>query len=192
MVLFTPGAWSRWLLVCSLLALAAGAGQAQTTPAPDKNLLANGLFENGLEGWTVNANQKKGTAVIDDTEKHQGKPTVRVDSPEGDDVHVKQKVTVQPNTKYRLEGYIKTKNVEPLKRESKDGACLALEGGYQKSQIVSKSKGWTKVTLEFATGTQTEVELGARLGFYYNLVKGTAWFSELSLERVGKATPVRR
>lgn len=176
------------LTLTGTVAMAQGIGGS----AADKNLLVNASFEKGLEGWKVNANQKKGTATIDQTEMRGGKPTLRVDNPEPDDLHVTQTITVEPNTRYRFEGYIKTKDVEPMKRDSKDGACLAIEGGYQKSQVISKTKSWTKVTLEFATGpSEKQVSLGTRLGFYYGITKGTAWYSDLSVERVGKAPPPR-
>jgi hypothetical protein len=172
--------------------LALAQGFPGATPGATKNLLVNGSFEKGLEGWTVDANQKIGKATIDQQELRNGKPTLRVDNPQPDDVHVKQTITVEPNTRYRFEGYIKTKDVEPAKRDGKDGACLAIEGGYKKSQIVSKTRGWTKVTLEFITGSEPQVTLGTRLGFYYGITKGTAWYSDLSVERIGKAPPGAR
>jgi len=188
--------WMDGLAVIAGITLAGSVAVAQnlgsTTTSTTKNLLVNGSFEKGLEGWTVDANQKKGTAVIDENEKRGGKSTLRVDNPEADDVHIKQTVTVEPNTRYRFEGYIKTKDVEPAKRESKDGACLAIEGGYKKSQIITKTRGWSKVTLEFITGAETSVDLCARLGFYYGICKGTAWYADLSLERIGKAAPSAR
>ena len=166
--------------------------QAPAGSSPNKNLLVNGAFEKGMEGWTVDAAQKKGTATIDQKELRGGKPTLRMDNLEPDSVNVKQTIKVEPNTRYRFEGYIKTKDVEPAKRDGKAGACLAIIGGDEKSQIIGKTKAWTKVTLEYLTGpAQTEVSLCTRLGFHQAANKGTAWFSDLAVERVGKAPPPR-
>jgi len=45
-------------------------------------ILVNGSFEKGLEGWTVDA-IRRSTADID-RQIHHGKPTMRVDNPEPD------------------------------------------------------------------------------------------------------------
>jgi hypothetical protein len=91
------------------ITLGGSAVMAQGTANSTKNLLVNGSFEKGLDGWKVDANQKKGTATVDETEKRNGKPSLKVENPEADDVHVTQSVPVEPNTRYRFEGYIKTK-----------------------------------------------------------------------------------
>ena len=114
-----------------------------------------------------------------------------MDNPEGDDTFVKQKVKVKPNTKYRLSGYIKTKDVLTVKREGKDGASLAVGGGFVKTPPVTKTKSWTRVTHEFATGGETEIEVGPRLGFFSALTTGTAWFADLSLDELGRTTQRR-
>jgi hypothetical protein len=102
---------------------------------------------------------------------------------------VKQKVTVKPNMKYRLTGYIKTKDVAEVKREGKQGATLSLGGGsFVKTEIVAKTSSWSRVSLEFATGNETEMELGPRIGHFAALTTGTAWFADLSLDELGKTS----
>jgi hypothetical protein len=155
--------------------------------AAAKNLLVNGSFEKGLDGWTVDAHEKHGQATIDSTEMREGKPTLRVENAGADDTHVKQKITVEPNTRYRLEGYIKTKDAVAQGRQSKVGASLAVEGGFQRSNEVNRTKSWTRVAFDFSTGSETEIEVGARLGFYANLTMGIAWFSDLTLKKIGKS-----
>ena len=94
---------------------------AQVPAAASVNLLTNGTFEKGAEGWVLSAHEKKGQMAMDATELHNGKPSLRIDNAEGDDTFAKQKVTVKPNTRYRIAGYIKTKAVQTLKRDGKDG-----------------------------------------------------------------------
>ena len=60
-----------------------------------------------------------------------------------------------------------------------------------KTPSVSQTKSWTKVTHEFATGGETEIEVGPRLGHHSAAVAGTAWFADLSLDDLGKTTKRR-
>ena len=56
---------------------------------------------------------------------------------------------------------------------------------------MSKDKTWTKVSHEFSTGEEKEIGIGARLGFFSTPVIGTAWYSDISLTKLGKASPRR-
>lgn len=185
-----PLGWLSVMAMATGLALTNQTARAQDSTS-SKNLLVNGTFEKGTDGWTLDPYEKHGQMTIDENEKHNSRSTLRIDNAVADDTHVKQKVSVEPDTRYRFEGYIKAKNVEPQKRESKEGACLALEGGFQKSLAINKTKSWTKVSFDFVTGNETEIELGARLGFFSNLTTGTAWFADLSVVKIGKAPPRR-
>ncbi|MDB6175872.1 MAG: dolichyl-phosphate-mannose--protein O-mannosyl transferase [Chthoniobacteraceae bacterium] len=182
--------WPRFLAALIGLALTNHSVLAQESVKSD-NLLTNGSFEKGIEGWTLNAHEKIGQVAIDEKEKHGSKPSLRLENPSGDDTFLKQTVTVKPNTKYRLSGYIKTKDVQTVKREGKDGASLSVGGGFVKTPPIVKSKSWTKVTHEFATGAETEIEVGPRLGFFSALTTGTAWFADLSLDELGRTTTRR-
>jgi hypothetical protein len=195
----------KWTgIMAAMVALAGSTAMAQqSTPAPGgalgldtatsstKNLLVNGSFEKGTEGWTFDPHGHHGTMALDENEKHGNKPSVRIENTEGDDSHLKQKVTVEPETRYRLEGYIKTKDVRSVKRDGKGGACLNMLGSWDKSQVVNKTKSWTKVSEDIVSGSSTEIEVGGRLGFWGDGVTGTAWFSDLSLVKIGKAPPRR-
>ncbi|MDB6140836.1 MAG: glycosyl transferase family protein, partial [Verrucomicrobiaceae bacterium] len=105
----------------------------------------------------------------------------------GDDTTVGQQVPVKPNTRYRMTAFVRTKDVNSVARGGKGGASVAVGGGFNKTPSVNGTKVWTRVTFEFNTGGETEIEVGARLGYYSDLVTGTAWFADLSLVEVGKA-----
>ncbi len=167
----------------------------------ERNLFKNPNFENETNGWElVNFGKKKmGTMAVDRKELHNGKPSLRIDNPEGGDLtFVKQVVAGKPNTHYRLSGYIMTKDVEPEKAGKDWGACLMVgftaevyvgqtkskaRGG--KSVSIQKTKHWAKITVDFTSGAKTELPVGAAVGYYNEQVTGTAWFSELSLIEVG-------
>lgn len=74
-----------------------------------------------------------------------------------------------------------------MKGGGKEGASLAIAGGFIKTPSVTGTKVWARVTHEFNTGNEAKVEIGPRLGHYSNAVTGTAWFADLSLVEVGKA-----
>jgi len=172
-----PRAFALGLLLSIAFAPPARAQEA----GDSHNLLQNASFESGMDGWTIG----RGTAAIDPAEKHGASSALRIDSPKGEDSMVVQKVTVAPNSRYRLTGYIKTKSVLSVKRGGKDGASLAVRGGFLHTPMVYGSKSWTRVYFDFATGQETEIEVGPRLGMYSGLVTGTAWYAELSLVELG-------
>ncbi len=78
----------------------------------------------------------------------------------------------------------------PGKRDCKDGASVTISGEYKTSEKVQKTKPWSKVDLDFKSGGLTEVFVAPRLGQYYNIVTGTAWFTELEIVEVGRARAV--
>ncbi|MDZ4288483.1 MAG: carbohydrate binding domain-containing protein, partial [Prosthecobacter sp.] len=128
----------------------------------------NGSFEKGTEGWTIKSFQPGGTAEMDQAELRDGKPTLRISNPKGNDTFVNQKVTLKPNMRYRITGYIKTKDVVPDDRKDKDGASISISGGFETTERVQKTKPWAKVELEFESGGKTEMVIGPRLGQYHS------------------------
>ena len=158
---------------------------APATETASGNLFQNPNFENGMEGWKLTTWGKKGSMEIDPKELHNGKPSLRIINTDTDHTLVNQKVPVKPHTRYRLSGYIKTKDVEPAKRGQKEGAELMVTGGWERTPPVSQTKGWARFTHEFTNGSGTEIVVGMSLGHYSAPAKGTAWFSELSLIELG-------
>ncbi|MEO6788832.1 MAG: carbohydrate binding domain-containing protein [Chthoniobacteraceae bacterium] len=149
------------------------------------NLFKNPNFENGTDDWKITASKKLGKVQIDLKERHNGKPSLRIENSDFDHTLVTQKIAVKPNTRYLLEGYIKTDNVKPEKYE-KEGAELMVTGGWKRTEPLPKTHGWTRVTLSYDSESHSEIEVGASLGHYYCASKGTAWFSELSLTELGQ------
>jgi hypothetical protein len=154
-------------------------------------LLTNGSFEKGLEGWQFFAHDRKGMAAPDAMETHAGKPSVRIDNDGPDDSLLMQKVSVKPATRYRLSGWIKTRDVgalsqdQPGSRLDGNGATLSVRGGFVKTNVVAQTRDWTRVTLEFFTLKETEIEVGPRLGHHGGKVSGTAWYAAVELQELG-------
>jgi hypothetical protein len=160
---------------------------AAAPEAVSSNLFKNPNFENGTNEWKLTTWGKTGKITIDPTESHNGKPSLRVENPDPQHTLVNQKVTVKPNTRYLLAGYIKTKDVEPPKRGQHEGAELMVTGGSRRSAPMSRTNPWTKVTYILTTlPSETEMVVGISLGHYGAAAKGTAWFSEMSLTELGR------
>jgi hypothetical protein len=199
-----------WKLLAALLILALiqSTGWSQQSPDPSQNLLTNGDFKQGLTGWELLSFGKQGQATVvqpgevltdglkprplgepapDPADIRDGKPSLKIDNMNPDDTAVKQAVKVKPATRYRLAGWVKTKNVEAKNMMVKKptGACLCLMGGFEKSENAIRTKGWTYLSYEFSSGTRSEIVVAARVGHYATPVKGTAWFSDLSLVELG-------
>lgn len=151
-----------------------------------RNLFKNPNFENGTHGWELAGFSKKGTMAVDPKELHNGKPTLRLESTEGEHMFARQPVPIKPNTCYRLSGFIKTKDVEPVKKGSKAGACLMVGFEPESTPAIVKTKAWTRVTVDIGPKVKPELNIGASLGGYGGPMTGTAWFSELSLVELGQ------
>ena len=62
----------------------------------------------------------------------------------GDDSSLSQKVTVKPNTRYLLSGYVKCREAVPMEAKAKIGVCLAVRGGYEHSPALLGSSSWIR------------------------------------------------
>jgi len=164
----------------------------------ERNFFKNPNFENETDGWELDTFGKDATMTVDKKETHNGKPSLRIDNIHGGLTFVRQHVEAKPNTHYQMSGFIMTKSVEPMKKGSREGACLLVgfsgevrvwpgtsKAAAGKSVPIQKTKQWTRVVVDFTTGPKTRLPVGAALGYYNDDVKGTAWFSELSLVEVG-------
>ena len=151
-----------------------------------ENLLKEPTFEK--ETWDVKFFGNHGTVATDQTEVHDGHPSLRIEqgSPAGV-AFLNQKIPCKPLTRYRFSGWIKaTKMVLPKEQEGQQaGAALAVFPGLGNSGWLSDTGTWVHASVDFRTKAgQTEVQLGPRVGFNEWRPSGTAWFADLSLIEV--------
>ena len=90
-------------------------------------------------------------------------------------------IPVEPQTRYRIEAWIRTENVKPA---GGAGALLNLHGRSERSQPITGTSDWTKVSLEFDSGWDESVQLNCILGCY-GRATGRAWFDDLSITTLG-------
>lgn len=166
-------------LLCSILV---STTFSQDAKGGRTNLLANFNFENSMEGWEFSSWGKKGTVELDSVIKRGTTPSVRITNPTGDDSFCKQSVKVKVATRYRLSGYIRTKDVVV---KGGQAASLSIEGGFEATESVKGTKSWQKFDLEFDSGALDVVKVGCRLGGHSSPAMGTAWFDDLKLIELG-------
>jgi hypothetical protein len=150
---------------------------ADATP----NLLANGGFELGLEGWTSGSWVPGAGFARDDVAPHAGAASARIAADAPNDASLFQRVAVEPGTLYRLSGWIRTQDVE---LGAPPGANLAFGDTWSHSPGLDGTRPWTFQSVVHNTGDQTEVAPAARLGYWAATTTGSAWFDQLRLAPV--------
>ncbi|HML74023.1 MAG TPA: alpha-L-arabinofuranosidase C-terminal domain-containing protein [Anaerohalosphaeraceae bacterium] len=156
---------------------------SSTAYAAAENLLANPSFETGDRapeqwefrswnqtsrnaGWSVESSGRTGQCV-----------TIRSTNPNGADAAWTARVTVQPNTSYRLSGWIKTQNVQGA-----TGALLNIQNLQQvKTRAINGTCDWTEVSTVFRTGeSPVKLEINCLFGGWGQST-GQAWYDDISL-----------
>ena len=107
----------------------------------------------------------------------------RIDNKDYNDAMFFKEVKVEPNTSYKVTCMIKTEDVENKETNTDAGAHICINETTEKSDNVIGTSDWTKVEFIFNSKNREEVEIGFRLGGNNDNSKGTAWFSDMKLER---------
>lgn len=94
-----------------------------------------------------------------------------------------KKVSVEPNTPYRVTCKVKTENVVTELPVSNAGAGICILDTTECSDTITGTRDWTELEFMFDSKARTEISIGFRLGSYADNCKGTAWFTDLKLER---------
>ncbi len=171
-----------WLLALLCLLGAATAEDAE-------NLLVNGGFEqldaDGLpSGWYTDAWVKREGVTLYEVSANArtGNCAAVVDNLGSNDARFAQRVEVEPETMYRLSGYIMAAELPDIGL----GANLSIEDVYRFSESVYDTAGeWQYVELYGETGEdQHELVVYARVGGYSGESLGRAAFDDLRLEMV--------
>ena len=153
--------------------------------AAAENLLKNGDFKNldneGLPAeWYTDAYiQEPGYSVFGVEEGDPDHPmAVTIENIGENDARFAQTVEVEPDTLYRISGYIRAEGVE-----DGHGANFSVEGIYAFSEPVYETEGeWIRIDYYGETGPeQRALTVFARLGGYSGVSTGKAWFADLSL-----------
>ena len=120
--------------------------------------------------------------------KYLKNDSYKIENTDFNDAMFFKTINVVPNTSYKVSCMIKTKDVIN-KEENKDaGAHICINETVEKSDNVTGTTDWTKIEFVFNSKNRETVEVGFRLGGNYNDSKGTAWFSNMTIETASADT----
>ncbi len=176
----------RRLLGPSLALVTAVAALAQN-PVPNPSFeQAEGRESRRPRGWRTETWGGEGTFSHANVGR-TGNRSVELASQSGADIAWAANVPVEPYSRYRLSGWIKTENVTPL--GDARGALFNLHNlqGVA-TPAVTGTRDWTRVETEFETEDQTSVQLNCLLGGW-GRATGRAWFDDVSLEKLSQREP---
>ncbi len=176
----------EWL---SLALKGAGAKQRAKGPASfGPNLLPNPSFEeidperNMPREWTTRTYQGEANLVVDQKIARTGKRSLRINSPTGADSSAYARISLEPETDYRLSGWVKTKGLSGAR-----GAQLnihEIQGeNSARTDGIRKNNDWTLLEVDFNSGKRTEVGINCLFGGW-GRSKGTAWWDDVAVRKV--------
>ena len=156
----------------------------------EENLLTNGDFSAGSgrfpDGWTTELwYTDEGVSVLDVEDGGCDGRCIRVSNLSDNDARFAQKVSVEPDTLYRISCMCRAEGIS----EDGIGATLSVKDTFSYSESLYDTDGqWQELTVYGRTGEdQTELTLYARVGGYGSLNTGSAWFDDISMEAVTDA-----
>ena len=118
---------------------------------------------------------------------HTGERCVELSSTQGGDLAWTTTARVDPFTRYRLTGWIKTEDVKPI--DGGRGALLNLHDlqGIATSALTGTTD-WTEVKVEFQTAEQSTLQINCLLGGW-GRATGKAWYDDLTLVALSQVPP---
>jgi len=149
--------------------------------------LLNGSFEllrapTLALGWRPTRWGGEYVAGVSGEAPRSGKSCVSLQSSAGADCGWIQRVPVVPRSRYRLSGWIRTRGVEA---GSGRGAFLNVqEVQGPTSEVLTGTVEWTRVSLDFDTGSGDRVQVNCLLGGW-GQSRGMCWFDDITLEKIG-------
>lgn len=159
------------LLFCAL---------ALTLPAGNADLLTNGSFENGLDGWRVNNVGGADATAEPDQQASDGKQSLKIrfgkERRKNVYITVWRSLKVQPWSSYRLSFKAKTRNSKPFWAGMEYRPAIYVKDG---------NSDWKEYSFEFKSEQRTSVH-------FRFLVDNTAegiWLDDVKLEKIPNVSP---
>ena len=150
--------------------------------AATDNILPNPSFEEAEKptGWSAKTWNGQGRFACEKDGRNGGR-CVSISSEKGGDLSWFQIVPVKPYSRYRLAGWIKTKDVA---LKGGKGALINIHGmDGAATPAVTGTQDWTKVEIEFDTNAHDALNVNCLFGGWGHAT-GAAWFDDLALELV--------
>jgi alpha-N-arabinofuranosidase len=156
--------------------------------------LRNPGFERGTQGWSIQTSGARPSVESDSTIRHGGNQSLRVQAGEPSDTAVSQEVQLTSGQWYCLRGWVKTHNLDPHGARVFGTFQVQYAGGQGAIARAANHRDdtdWTEVTLYFQAPSEGRTRI-ALFFVGFGRGTGTAWFDDLSLEKVdGLKAPVK-
>lgn len=146
---------------------------------------AVGRFGDGQEnlaGWLGNGSTK--FSVDDKVHTDNSLYSIKLENTDYNISYVEKTYDVEPYTTYRFSAMVKYSGytLSPDAEVQKSGACVGKAYSYENSGYTTSSD-WTFMEYEFTTKNEKTCNLALQNGIYNGTCKGTAWFSDVKLEK---------
>lgn len=138
----------------------------------DYNYFVKGVKETG-----------KTTFSRDSKIKCSKERSYKIENKEYNDAMFYKEIEVTPNTPYKVSCKIKTENVQGKTGKTLAGAQICLNNTEEHSAVLTGDKDWTQVEFLFNSKKENKIEIGFRLGGNLTEASGTAWFSDIKIEK---------
>ncbi len=117
----------------------------------------------------------------DSNEQYNKEWSYKIDSVDYNDFMIYKTIQVKKNTAYKVSCMVKTKNIEP-ETINNSGFNICLKDSLEKSTSIMGTNDWMKLDFYFDSLNNESIDIAFRLGDNEGNCKGTAWFSNISIE----------
>lgn len=172
------------ILVVMIVAVAMSRTTVAQDPGATANLLPNPSFEekdaDGVRAWKSRAWQGEEDGHWEVASPGRtGNQCLSIQSDQGTDAAWSTTVPVEPNSFYRLSGWIKTDDLKGAV-----GALLNIQNmQHVRTTRVKGTSDWTRVSSIFRTEAETELEINCLFGGWGKST-GQAWYDDVSLQPI--------
>ena len=134
--------------------------------------------------WKGVATHGKGVLFSKDNDiKFSGDYALKIQHSDYADSAFRKTIPVEKNTVYKVSAMVRHEGYELSPTDKRTGgANLSIGGEWTHSELYAGSE-WKRIELEFNSGNKAEVDLALRNGFWGGACKGTAWFSDVIIEK---------
>lgn len=141
-----------------------------------------GYGQENLAGWMGNGSTN--FSVDDRVHTPTSAYSIKLENTDYNISYVERTYDVEPNTTYRFSAMVKYSGyaLSPDAETQESGACVGKAYSYRNSGYTT-SLDWTFMEYEFTTQDEKTYNLALQNGIFDGECKGTAWFSDVKLEK---------
>ncbi len=145
-----------------------------------------GYYKKNTMNDFYKAEEKQGLSAFgrDSEVKYSNMYSYKIESEKYNDAMLAKTVNVDKNTSYKVSCMVKTENVIPEKNPSDSGVFVCIADTFEKSKSIVGTNDWQLIEFTFNSKNRNKLDIGFRLGGNEENCTGTAWFSDISLEKV--------